>query len=233
MDVPPPPPATDSAIDKVSMILVSTSGTCYFLYIANSPLLHFQTPMELDDPPSNSPLVSQYGAQYYAQNKRTPTVSEHSAEPVHNNPEHNTPVVHIPTRNDTQLHLPEGSPTTAPPVYDTSAASLNMHVSPAAEPLSPTFADVLYRGVEINSPITPTQPKYDSSAQTASRRACLFPLTPGHVTPENSPNKSSDSLSGFAPHAGSVNAFSATATSNSTTSTPTVPTVQVSTSHLT
>ncbi|KAJ4885202.1 Uncharacterized protein Rs2_35295 [Raphanus sativus] len=94
--------------------------------------------------------------------------------------------------------------------------------------ISPPFQEVLFRGVQIFSPIspdppTPTQPKYDSSAGPASRRGCLFPLSPRPSPPEISPTKSPGSTEGFAVHAAGVNAFSATATSNPPLSSPTVP----------
>lgn len=180
--------------------------------------------METDDPPTISPLVSQYGAQHYAPNACTTTATEQPSDPVHMTPEHNIKPVHS--------SLSDGSPVTCPALYDTSAPPLNLHDSLGPEPKSPTFVERLSPGVQIDSPlsedpVTPTQPKYDSSSHTASRRACLFLLSPLAFTPDKSPNKSSDSISGFAPHAASVNAFSATATSNPPVSTSTIPIPQV------
>lgn len=180
--------------------------------------------MEIDDPLTISPLVSQYGALHYALNACNTTATEQLSDPVHITPEHNVNPVH-----NSPSH---GSPLTCPALYDTSAPPLNLHDALEPEPNSPTFADRLSPRVQIDSPfsedpVTPTQPKYDSSAHTASRRAWLFPLSPLASTPDNSPNKSSDSISGFAPHAASVNAFSATATSNRPVSTSTIPIPQV------
>ncbi|KAF8048001.1 hypothetical protein N665_2731s0002 [Sinapis alba] len=226
-----------------------------------------QTPMEEDDPPACSPVVSQYAAQHYVQ--KTPI----HTPPVHISPPHNSPVTNSPVHNSlvhkspvytspihtTPVHngpehtppghsgpehtppIHSGAEHTTPettvavhtlstlttgaidppsahqssPLYDTSAAPLNLQASPTPTPNSPSISEILFQGVQINDPIspdpvTPTQPKYDSSTNPASR-VLRSPLP---FTPENSPNKSSDSLSGFAVHASSVNAFSATATSN-------------------
>ncbi|KAG2331341.1 hypothetical protein Bca52824_002521 [Brassica carinata] len=176
--------------------------------------------MNVDDPPSNSPLVSQYGAQVYRQNECTQTGREHTTYPVHDSAEHNFPQDGSPVCT-TQLEKgnqsnDEASPDHCAPKYDTSAAPPNLHGSSGSEPRSTAFQDMLFRSVHIHSPIcpdpiTPTQPRYDSSSHTTSRRACLFPLSPQPFRQEHSLNKSSDNISGFAPHAATINAFSATA----------------------
>ncbi|KAG2304984.1 hypothetical protein Bca52824_033635 [Brassica carinata] len=107
-------------------------------------------------------------------------------------------------------------------------AQLHPICDPSAyTPKSPPSQAPLFSDVDIHlhisaDPITPTQPKYDSSAGPASRRACLFPLSPRPGSLESSPTKSQNSIPGFAVHAAGVNAFSATATSHPPVSTTTV-----------
>ncbi|CAH8369603.1 unnamed protein product [Eruca vesicaria subsp. sativa] len=187
-------------------------------------LLQLRSSMEVDDPAEHSPLISQYGAQHYVQKQCSPIVPVQTSDTVEITPEHNKFPVHNTGVINSQLHQPslelvQGSPNTCSALYDTSPAPLNLVDSPAPDPTSPIFAHNHMNSPILGDPITPTQPKYDSSAHTASRRACLFPLSPLLFTPENSPNKSSDKISGFAVHAASLNAFSATATSKPTVST--------------
>ncbi|CAH8388672.1 unnamed protein product, partial [Eruca vesicaria subsp. sativa] len=157
--------------------------------------------------------------------------------PVHNSPVHNSPVHNSPIRSqvavqDSQVHDSNGeiqkSPSLEPsPLYDTSAPPPDLLLSSADTPKGPPFQDLLFSGVEIHSPIspdpiTPTKPKYDSSVGPTSRRTCLFPLPPQPCSLKSSPTKSPASISGFAPHAAGVNAFSSTSTSHSQVSKPTV-----------
>ncbi|KAG2328642.1 hypothetical protein Bca52824_011370 [Brassica carinata] len=233
MDIPPPPSSTYAAVKISSVTPMDVPPSATSSDSANKKVV--------DDPPSNSPLVSQYGAQLYAQKECTHVGPEQTSDTVHDSPEHNrlsqhsSPVCNTLLQRGNQSNA-QASPNHCSPLYDTSAAPLNLLDSPAPEPKSPTFQDILFRGVQIHSPIsddpiTPTQPRYDSSSHTTSRRACLFPLSPLPFTPEHSPNKSSDSLSGFAPHAASLNAFSATATADPPVSPSPAPIEQVQTHH--
>lgn len=179
--------------------------------------------MEVDDLPLNSPLISQYQWQHYAQKQCTPTkpvqelVADHES-PVHKS-EQATALLQPPKSSTDQA-----SPGTGIALYDTSAAPLNVQDSPAIEPRNPLFADLLFRGV----PITPSQPRFDTSPKPSACRAVLFPVSPIPFTPGHSPNKSSDSHSGFELHAATVNAFAATVTSKLTVSTSLAHIEQVS-----
>ncbi|WZZ52348.1 hypothetical protein YC2023_052455 [Brassica napus] len=76
-------------------------------------------------------------------------------------------------------------------------------------PNSPKINHILYRGVRIYDAINPDPPIFDSSIP---RSRLLLSLQP--KTMLTSPTKSNNSLSGFAVHATTVNAFTATASSN-------------------
>ncbi|CAH8375211.1 unnamed protein product [Eruca vesicaria subsp. sativa] len=202
------------------------------------------------------PLISQYDAQHYLQKDSTTLASvqditvhkqSQNTTPVHNSPihtlsGHTSPVHNSPVHNsqlavqDSQVdqsneEIQKSSTPTPSPLYDTSAPPLDMHLSPADTPKGPPFQDLLFSGVDIQSPIcsdpiTPTQPTYDSSVGPTSRRTCMFPLPPRPCSLESSPTKSPTSISGFALHAAGVNAFSATSTSHSRVSEPTIHVVE-------
>ncbi|KAG5397576.1 hypothetical protein IGI04_019390 [Brassica rapa subsp. trilocularis] len=82
-------------------------------------------------------------------------------------------------------------------------------------PNSPEINHILYHGVRIYDPINPDPPIFDSSIPRS-----LLLLSPQPKTMLTSPTKSNDILSGFAVHATTVNAFTATASSNSPPSLP-------------
>lgn len=82
-------------------------------------------------------------------------------------------------------------------------------------PNSPEINHILYHGVRIYDPINPDPPIFDSSIPRS-----LLLLSPQPKTMLTSLTKSNDSLSGFAVHATTVNAFTATASSNSPPSLP-------------
>ncbi|CAN7093871.1 unnamed protein product [Brassica rapa subsp. narinosa] len=132
------------------------------------------------------------------------------ASPIQKSPEHSSPL-----RNSPCYTTP---PSNHPPsvIYDASA-----------HPNSQETDHLLFHGKGIFEPVSPdppslTQPKYDSSTNQASRRQ-ISPLSPFPFTPETSPDKSSDSLTGFVGHATAINAFSATATSNPFSVANTIP----------
>lgn len=177
----------------------------------------------------SSPIISQYAAHHYRPEPST-TLLPVQEDTIHSRSIQASPV-HTTTVHNTPLHLNDSQTAKASALYDTSA--LDLQHSPAETPQSPTFQEILFRGVQINSPIspdpiTPPQPKYDSSAGPAPRRACLFPLSPRPSSSEISPAKSPSSIDGFAVHAAGVNAFSATATSHPPKSPTTIPLYKVS-----
>lgn len=190
--------------------------------------------MDVDGTSTVSPLISQYAAHQNLQKNCTTVdpvheVTVHNAPqqtpPVHTTPIHNQRGVQSSSVHDTAVQNLKSPVPSAYASYDTSANDL--HDSPAATPKSPPFQEMLFSDVQIHSPmcpdpITPTQPKYDSSAGPASRRACLFPLSPHPSSKDNSPTKSPASISGFAVHASVLNAFSATATSQTHVASETV-----------
>lgn len=105
---------------------------------------------------------------------------------------------------------PPRTPVTVQPPWD----QLNSAIYDKSEhPNSPEINHVLYDGVRIYEPMEP--PRFDSSIPPASPRHSRLLLSPQPTTPLTSPTKSNDSLSGFAVHATTVNAFAATASSNS------------------
>ncbi|KAG2304871.1 hypothetical protein Bca52824_033522 [Brassica carinata] len=206
-----------------------------------------ETDMDVDATHSLSPLISQYAAHQYLQKECT-TMPYVQGTTVHIEPQHPSPVTATPVHNQSPVQsspVRDQSPVQSSPVhdsdvdaqkspaaiasalYDTGAAPPDLHDPSAYTPKSPPSQAPLFSDVDIHlhisaDPITPTQPKYDSSAGPASRRACLFPLSPRPGSLESSPTKSQNSIPGFAVHAAGVNAFSATATSHPPVSTTTV-----------
>ncbi|KAG2330691.1 hypothetical protein Bca52824_001871 [Brassica carinata] len=226
--------ADNNIVTFLACLLSLLFNTCTFISVIF--ILQPETDMDVDGTTSLSPMVSQYAAQHYLQIESTTrppvqgtTVHNASQQPslVHITPVQNpTPVQSSPV-HDSDLEMPKSQLPSASAQYDTSAAPLDLHHSLSPTPKSPPFQDLLFSGVEIHSPIcpdpiTPTQPRYDSSANPASRRVCLFPLSTQTFSPERSPTKSPASITGFAVHAAGLNAFSATSTSHSPVSNTTV-----------
>ncbi|CAH8384073.1 unnamed protein product [Eruca vesicaria subsp. sativa] len=145
-------------------------------------------PMDEDNSLSNYHIVSQYGAQQYGS---TSSTSPPKAPLVQG------PLL-PPPHHPNQSTLP--SLCTRSVIYDVSDC-----------PNIPPLHHWMYQGLDIFDALSPdppslSQPKYDSSHNQALRR---LPFTP-----DTSPDKSGDSLTGFLGHARTTNAFSATATSN-------------------
>ena len=189
--------------------------------------------METDELPlSQSPIISQYGAQLHRYSTQTPndhtpvhTPAVHTQD-VHTSPVHNqeTDQVGSMETDDTEMNTTNpNSPAwleVTPKRYNFSNPNTNSAIYDKSEhPNSPPFNHVLLHGVRIYDPLSPDPPspgpKYDSSLPPSSPLRNPLLLSPEPVTPLTSPNKSNDSLSGFAVHASTVNAFQATASSHS------------------
>ncbi|KAG2310906.1 hypothetical protein Bca52824_022463 [Brassica carinata] len=156
----------------------------------SSPLQHE------DDTSCQSPILSQYAAQHHRSN----VDNSHDSEPLpQKSPDHSSPIQSSP------------SPDHKYPI----------HISPVHQ--SPNHSPSLHDAIDHTSPVhaTPERPAiYDASPVDGgleppfSPQPPLSPITRPHFTPNPSPAKSTKTRSGFAQHAASVNAFSATATSS-------------------
>ncbi|KAJ4882122.1 ULP_PROTEASE domain-containing protein [Raphanus sativus] len=90
----------------------------------------------------------------------------------------------------------------------------------ADHPNSPEINHILHHGMTIYDPISPDPPLsagpiFDQTAGPSSPTGIRLHLSPITFTPLTSPVKSNESGLGFASHAGTPNAFKATASSNS------------------
>ncbi|KAG5388437.1 hypothetical protein IGI04_029978 [Brassica rapa subsp. trilocularis] len=117
--------------------------------------------------------------------------------PVHTSPVHTTP------------ELPVATPTT-------SLARRGVIYDASDHPNTPPFHHLLYQGLENFEPIYDLTPADDGPRLSFTPQPPLSPITRPHLTPNPSPTKSTDTGSGFAQHATSVNAFTATASSSRT-----------------
>ncbi|KAF2542967.1 hypothetical protein F2Q68_00029598 [Brassica cretica] len=206
-------------------------------------VLHNQDdgPMETDVLPQTTfPIISQYEAQLHRDSAYDPLASSpasdhcihtrsvhvspnHNNTCVHTSPDHNidsrqvSPVFnHTPPVSQMITHPndatddydePPRTPVSVQPLWD----ELNSVVYDMSDhPNSPEINHILYHGVRIYDAINPDPPIFDSSIP----RSRLL-LSPQPKTMLTSPTKRNDSLSGFAVHATTVNAFTATASSNS------------------
>ncbi|KAH0885370.1 LOW QUALITY PROTEIN: hypothetical protein HID58_061466, partial [Brassica napus] len=206
-------------------------------------VLHNQDdgPMETDVlPQTTSPIISQYEAQLHRDSAYDPLASfpasdhcihtrsvhvssNHNNTCVHTSPDHNvdsrqvSPVFnHTPPVSQMITHPndatddydePPRTPVSVQPPWD----ELNSVVYDKSDhPNSPEINHILYHGVRIYDAINPDPPIFDSSIPCSR-----LLLSPQPKTMLTSPTKRNDSLSGFAVHATTVNAFTATASSNS------------------
>ncbi|CAN6859500.1 unnamed protein product [Brassica oleracea] len=203
-------------------------------------------PMETDElPQTTSPIISQYEAQLHRDSAddhlaRSP-VTDHCihTESVHVSPNHINPCVHTsPDHNDDSRQVslvfnqtpqpsqvithpnddtddydePPRTPVSVQPPWD----ELNSVVYDKSDhPNIPEINHILYHGVRIYDPINPDPLIFDSSIP----RSLLLP-SPQPKIILTSPTKSNDILPGFAVHATTVNAFTATASSESPPSLP-------------
>nr|VDD01752.1 unnamed protein product [Brassica rapa] len=152
----------------------------------------------------------------------------HTNACVHTSPDHNdysrqvspvfnqTPqpsqVITHPNDDTDDYDEPPRTPVSKQPPWD----ELNSVVYDKSDhPNSPEINHILYHGVRIYDPINPDPPIFDSSIPRS-----LLLLSPQPKTILTSPTKSNDTLPGFAVHATTVNAFTATASSESPPSLP-------------
>ena len=191
-------------------------------------------------PQTTSPIISQYEAQLHRDSAYDPLASfpasdhfihtrsvhvssNHNNTCVHTSPDHNVdsrqvshvfnhtpPVSQMITHpNDAtdDYDEPPRTPVSVQPPWD----ELNSVVYDKSDhPNSPEINHILYHGVRIYDAINPDPPIFDSSIPCSR-----LLLSPQPKTMLTSPTKRNDSLSGFAVHATTVNAFTATASSNS------------------
>ncbi|CAN7124541.1 unnamed protein product [Brassica rapa subsp. narinosa] len=204
-------------------------------------------PMETDDlPQTTSPIISQYEAQLHRDSADDHLASSpvtdngiHTESSVHVSPNHTNACVHTsPDHNDYSRQVspvfnqtPQPSQVITHPNDDTDDYDepprtpvskqppwneLNSVVYDKSDhPNSPEINHILYHGVRIYDPINPDPPIFDSSIPRS-----LQLLSPQPKTILTSPTKSNDTLPGFAVHATTVNAFTATASSESPPSLP-------------
>ncbi|KAL0727284.1 hypothetical protein Bca4012_023377 [Brassica carinata] len=191
-----------------------------------SPLKHE------DDKSCHSPTLSQYAAQHHLpdvdnfhDHDPLPHKSPDHVSPIHSSPVHKYPIhispVHQSPNHSPSLHdaidhtspvhntpeRPVGPPTT-------SHSRRGVIYDARDHPNSPETHHLLYQGLEIFEAIHDASPVDDGLEAPFPPQSPLSPITRPHSTPKPSPAKSTDTGSGFAQHAASVNAFSATATSN-------------------
>ncbi|KAG2287374.1 hypothetical protein Bca52824_046978 [Brassica carinata] len=192
-------------------------------------VLHNQDdgPMETDVlPQTTSPIISQYEAQLHRDSAYDPLASSPASDhcihtrSVHVSPNHNntfSPVFnHTPPVSQMITHPnddtddydePPRTPVSVQPPWD----ELNSVVYDKSDhPNSLEINHILYHGVRIYDAINPDPPIFDSSIPCSR-----LLLSPQPKTMLTSPTKRNDSLSGFAIHATTVNAFTATTSSNS------------------
>ncbi|CAH8382689.1 unnamed protein product [Eruca vesicaria subsp. sativa] len=153
---------------------------------------------------------------------------------VHRSPDHkedsghHSPVdpqtIHHPPPDTYSYDEPPLTPVSVQPPWSELKSAI---YDQSDHPNSPEINHILYHGVRIYDAVNPDPPIFDSSIPPSSPqpifdssippssppRNCLI-LSPQPTTLLTSPTKSIDSLSGFAGHAATVNAFTATASSN-------------------
>lgn len=187
-----------------------------------------------DDTSCQSPILSQYAAQHH----RSDVHNSEASEPLpHKSPDHGSPIqtspspdhkypIHISPVHQTPNHspsLPDAIDHTSPvhatperPVAPptTSHPRRGVIYDVSDHPNSPELHHILNEGLEIFDAIYDTTPIDDGLEPPFPPEPPLSPITRPIFTPNPSPAKSNDTGSGFAQHAASVNAFSATATSS-------------------
>nr|VDD35388.1 unnamed protein product [Brassica oleracea] len=194
-------------------------------------------------PESQSPIISKYAAQLHRHSTKTrpkplvsptndspPPISLVVSSPIAN-PIIHTPIVHdsldhpSPTFHTSPEHSAESdhvSPiyitTIHHPPADTEMITTNQNFStnhPSDDlEQTPTPVTLIYDPINPDPPSS-YPPKFDSSLASSSPLHSRLLLLPQPITPLTSPTKSNDTLSGFAVHAGTINAFQPTTSSNS------------------
>ncbi|KAH0893917.1 hypothetical protein HID58_056346 [Brassica napus] len=130
--------------------------------------------------------------------------------PVHQS-ENQSPLLHVSVVHTSPVHTTPECPVATPM---TSLARRGVIYDASDHSNSPLSHHLLYQGLEIFEPIYDQTPADDGLELPFTPQPPLSPITRPHLTPNPSPTKSTDSGSGLAQHAASVNVFSATASSS-------------------
>ncbi|KAL0758776.1 hypothetical protein Bca101_074926 [Brassica carinata] len=165
-------------------------------------------------PESQSPIISKYAAQLHRHSTKTrpkPLVSPTNDSPppislVVSSPIAN-PIIHTPIVHDSLDH--------PSPTFHTSPEH-----SAESDHVSPIYITTIHHPPADTEMITTNQNfstnhPSDDLEQTPTPVTLRLLLLPQPITPLTSPTKSNDTLSGFAVHAGTINAFQPTTSSNS------------------
>ncbi|KAG2291114.1 hypothetical protein Bca52824_037783 [Brassica carinata] len=135
--------------------------------------------------------------------------------PIHISPVHQSenlsPLLHVSVVHTSPVHTTPECPVATPM---TSLARRGVVYDASDHSNSPLSHHLLYQGLEIFEPIYDQTPADDGLELPFTPQPPLSPITRPHLTPNPSPTKSTDSGSGLAQHAASVNVFSATASSS-------------------
>ncbi|CAF1851218.1 unnamed protein product [Brassica napus] len=217
-------PASDHCIHTRSVhVSPNHSNTCVHTSSDHNVDSSQLSPVSYHTPPvSHVSLASDPVSDHCIHTKSVHVSPNHNNTCVHTSPDHNVdsrqvspvfnqtpPVCQMITHpNDAtdDYDEPPRTPVSVQPPWD----ELNSVVYDKSDhPNSPKINHILYRGVRIYDAINPDPPIFDSSIP----RSRLL-LSPQPKTMLTSPTKSNNSLSGFAVHATTVNAFTATASSN-------------------
>ncbi|CAN7049718.1 unnamed protein product [Brassica rapa subsp. trilocularis] len=186
------------------------------------------SPVYATPPLSHLSLASSHTSDHFIHFQSVHVSPNHTNACVHTSPDHNdysrqvspvfnqTPqpsqVITHPNDDTDDYDEPPRTPVSKQPPWD----ELNSVVYDKSDhPNSPEINHILYHGVRIYDPINPDPPIFDSSIPWS-----LLLLSPQPKTILTSPTKSNDTLPGFAVHATTVNAFTATASSESPPSLP-------------
>ncbi|KAG5386850.1 hypothetical protein IGI04_038320 [Brassica rapa subsp. trilocularis] len=186
------------------------------------------SPVYATPPLSHLSLASSHTSDHFIHFQSVHVSPNHTNACVHTSPDHNdysrqvspvfnqTPqpsqVITHPNDDTDDYDEPPRTPVSKQPPWD----ELNSVVYDKSDhPNSPKINHILYHGVRIYDPINPDPPIFDSSIPRS-----LLLLSPQPKTILTSPTKSNDTLPGFAVHATTVNAFTATASSESPPSLP-------------
>lgn len=195
-----------------------------------SPIIS-QYEAQLHGHPTNSPLANNPVSEPFVHTPSVHVSDDHNTTHVHASPVHDPPSETGPiVFRGTIVHPPPSSPMRPLTDYDTDGYDeppvTPVTVQPnwddrksvvydkSEHPNSPEINHVLLHGVRIYDPIDPDPPIFDLSIPPHPHTRSPLHLSPQPCIQLTSPNKSNDSLSGFAGHASTVNAFTATASSN-------------------
>ncbi|KAH0865819.1 hypothetical protein HID58_083030 [Brassica napus] len=165
------------------------------------------SPVYATPPLSHLSLASSHTSDHLIHIQSVHVSPNHINACVHTSPDHNDDSRQVsPVFNKTP------QPISVQPPWD----ELNSVVYDKSDhPNSPEINHILYHGVRIYDPINPDPPIFDSSIP----RSLLLP-SPQPKIILTSPTKSNDTMPGFAVHATTVNAFTATTSSESPPSLP-------------